>query len=151
MWYALTENSIEYYKEQRLLFGESIEEVAEKLMQLCDAAMSFDLEEMTMDDINGYYTEGYEEYEALEEAPAAEKIEGFRFQCNDTEIRVLSLTDSMAEFREAYARHVKGSLRGWQLREDLAETREQLALLDRELKAISDGAAPEDVKCFTAR
>ena len=151
MWYALTENSIEFYKELRLLFGETLEEVAEKLMALCDTAMDFDLEEMTMDDINGYYTEGYEDYEALEECVDAGRIEGFRFQCNDTELKVLSLTESMDDFREALERNAKGSLRGWQLKEGLEGTREVLLQLDKELKAISDGGAPQEAKCFEKR
>ena len=151
MWYALVENSIDYYKEYRLFFGEEIEEVAEKLLQLCDAAMQFDLEEMTMDDINGYYTEGYETYEQLEEAPDAAVIASFRFQCNDSEVRVLSLTESYAAFQQAYGSCVKGKGKSWKPVDGLEGDTWMLQKLDQELKALSDGEVPEKLECFEAR
>lgn len=149
MWYALVENTIDYYKENRLFFGETLETVAEKLMQLCEVAMQFDLEEMTMDDINGYYTEGYDVYEALEEAPTAELIASFRFQCNETEIRVLSLADDFDAFALAFEQCSKGRLREWKLASGLDDT--MLEKLDGELKALSDGDVPEKLECFVKR
>lgn len=148
MWYALVENSVEYYREHRLLFGEKIESIAEKLMQFCDVAMQFDLEEMNMDDINGYYTEGYEEYEALEEDPSAEKIESFRFQCNETEIKVLALAASYEEFQAAYSRVATGKLRRFRPVDGLEGNLAMLKKLDQELKTLSDGQMPDDMECF---
>lgn len=151
MWYALIENSVEYYKEHRLLFGTEIEKVAEKLMQLCDVAMQFDLEEMSMDDINGYYTEGYEAYEALEEAPSDTLIRDFRFQCNDTEIRVLSLTEAYTDFQQEYSRLATGRLRNFLPVDGLEGDERMLKKLDMELKLLSDGQTPEKLECFAER
>lgn len=151
MWYALVENSIDYYKEYRLFFGSEMETVADKLLQLCDNAMQFDLEEMTMDDINGYYTEGYEDYERLEDAPDAAVISAFRFQCNDSEVRVLSLTESYEGFRLAYESCIRGKLKSWRPVDGLEGDMMMLQKLDQELKALSDGEMPEKLECFEAR
>ena len=151
MWYALVENSIDYYKEFRLFFGNEIEEVAEKLLQLCDSAMQFDLEEMTMDDINGYYTEGYEEYESLEDAPDAAVIASFCFQCNDSEVKVASLTESYEGFQLAYENFVKGKPKYWRPVDGLEGDAVMLQKLDQELKALSDGEMPEKLECFEKR
>ena len=61
MWYALAE----LYDGNRVLelfWGEELKDVSAKLEKYCDEMMQFDLEEMTMDDIDGYYTEGYDEF-----------------------------------------------------------------------------------------
>ena len=151
MWYVLMENSVEYYKEHRLLFGAEIEAVAKKLMQFCDVAMQFDLEEMSMDDIDGYYTEGYDDYEALEEAPSEALIRNFRFQCNDAEIRVLSLTETYEDFQLEYSRLAPGRLRNFVPIDGLEGDERMLKKLDEELKALSDGQTPEKMECFVER
>ena len=64
MWYALAE----LYDGNRVLelfYGEELQDVANQLEKYCDEMMQFDLEEMTMDQIDAYYTEGYDEYEEM--------------------------------------------------------------------------------------
>lgn len=151
MWYALVEISSDYHMENRLFFGEEMETVAKKLEESCDLAMQFDLEEMTMDEIDGYYTEGYDDYEALSEAPSAELIASFQFQCNDAVVKVLCLTDSYGALVQAFGGCAKGKLRGWQLVSDLEETDWMLTKLDQELKALSTGDVPEKLECFLSK
>ena len=62
MWYALAD-MYDGNRYVELFYGEELKDVAEKLEKYCDAMMQFDLEEMTMDEIDAYYTEGYDEYE----------------------------------------------------------------------------------------
>ena len=53
MWYAFAE----LYDGNRVLelfWGEELKDVSAKLERYCDEMMQFDLEEMTMDDIDGY-------------------------------------------------------------------------------------------------
>ena len=73
MWYALAE----LYDGNRVLelfWGEELKDVSAKLERYCDEMMQFDLEEMTMDEIDAYYTEGYDEYEKMIEESYEEYV-----------------------------------------------------------------------------
>lgn len=147
MWYALVEISSDYHVENRMFFGEEVKDVAAKVEKSCDQAMQFDLEEMTMDEIDSYYTEGYDEYEALSENPSEELLTSFQFQCNDTVVKVLCLAEGYDALVQGFDSNVKGKLRGWNLPDCITEDEWTLNRLDTELQKL-DSIDPEKLEFF---
>lgn len=129
MWYIITDVQNDAYRESKLLYGETLEAAALKLAAECDVLMQFDLEEMVMDELESYYTEGYDEYEALEEAPTEALISDFQFQCNDGKIRVAVLAENYAALQDAFGGYAAGkpAFRGWTLNRDAEENAPKLA------------------------
>lgn len=91
--------------------------------------MQFDLEEMVMDELEAYYTEGYDAYEALEEAPTEALISDFQFQCNDGKIRAAVLAENYEMLKDAFGGYAAGkpAFRGWTLVADAEENAQKLA------------------------
>ena len=96
MWYVLAD-MYDGNRYVELFYGEELKDVAAKLEKYCDAMMQFDLEEMTMDEIDAYYTEGYDEYEKMIEEPSVETISALHFGCNGGKLDVRTVTDSYDE------------------------------------------------------
>lgn len=145
MWYVLVDLKSAYHTETRILFGEELQDAAAQLTEICDEAMQFDISEMCMDDIDDYYTEGYENYEALEHVSSAEDLSAFWFRCNDVTIQVYALADNYGSLRayfEAYAK-TNRRLKGWKLVSDVSEDVRTLKRLDAELQTLGEN---EDAK-----
>jgi len=143
MWYALAE----LYDGNRVLelfYGEELQDVAVKLEKFCDEMMQFDLEEMTMDDIDGYYTEGYDEYEKMIEAPSVETISALHFGCNGGKLDVRTVTDSYEELKTAFEIYKKGVQKNWKLISEMEETPAAVREMAKEWKAIIEGTADFD-------
>ena len=145
MWYLLVDLKSEYHTETRILFGEELQDAAAQLIGICDEAMQFDISEMCMDDIDDYYTEGYENYEALEEVSSAEELSAFWFRCNDVMIRVFAVADSYEVLQEVFAAYTKTNrkLKGWKLVSAVTEDAGTLKRMDAELQTLG---ADEDAK-----
>ena len=143
MWYALAE----LYDGNRILelfYGEDLQTVSAKLEKYCDEMMQFDLEEMTMDDIDGYYTEGYDEYEKMIEEPSVETISALHFGCNGGKLDVRTVTDSFEEVGATFEIYKKGVQRNWKLVSSIEESPAVLKELEKEWKALIDGTADMD-------
>lgn len=142
MWYIIADVQSDAHKESKLLYGETLEAAAMKLAAECDVLMQFDLEEMMMDEIEAYYTEGYDDYEALEDAPTEELVSTFRFQCNDGEIRVTVLADSYEALKDAFGGYAAGkpAFRKWTLAADAEEDAKKLAEEWAKLEAAEEDA-----------
>lgn len=143
MWYIIADVQNDAYRESRLLYGETLEAVALKVAAECDVLMQFDLEEMVMDELEAYYTEGYDAYEALEEAPTEALLSDFQFQCNDGKIRVAVLAEDYGALKDAFGGYAAGkpAFRGWTLNKDAEEDAQKLA---EEWAKLAD--ADEDAK-----
>ena len=123
--------------------------MAEKLEKYCDAMMQFDLEEMTMDEIDAYYTEGYDEYEKMIEEPSVETISALHFGCNGGKLDVRMVTDSYEELTTAFENYKKGVQKNWKLVPSISETEAGLKELEKEWKALLDGTAdPDSLRYF---
>ena len=143
MWYALAE----LYDGNRVLelfWGEELKDVSAKLEKYCDEMMQFDLEEMTMDDIDGYYTEGYDEYEAMIEDPSVETISALHFGCNGGKLDMRAVTDSFEEVGATFEVYKKGVQRNWKLVSSVEESVSEMKALEKEWKALIDGTADTD-------
>ncbi len=142
MWYIIADVQNDGYKESKLLYGETLEAAALKLAAECDVLMQFDLEEMVMDELEAYYTEGYDEYEALEEAPTEALISDFQFQCNDGKIRVAVLADSYEALKDAFGGYAAGKpvFRKWKLAADAEENAKKLAEEWNQLETAEEDA-----------
>ena len=143
MWYALAD-MYDGNRYVELFYGEELKDVAEKLEKYCDAMMQFDLEEMTMDEIDAYYTEGYDEYEKMIEEPSVETISALHFGCNGGKLDVRMVTDSYEELTTAFEIYKKGVQKNWKLVSSIAETSEVLKELEREWKVLLEGTADTD-------
>ena len=140
MWYALAD-MYDGNRYVELFYGEELKDVAEKLETYCDALMQFDLEEMTMDEIDAYYTEGYDEYERMIEEPSVETISALHFGCNGGKLDVRMVTDSYEEMTTTFEIYKKGLQKNWKLVPAIAETTAVLKELEREWKALLEGTA----------
>ena len=150
MWYALAELFDGYDKTLELYYGAELADVAAKLEKICDEQMQFDLEEMAMDEIDAYYTEGYDEYEAMTETPSEETISGLHFACNDGKIDVFTVEEGYAALQDAFALYRRGKLKGWKLADGVAEEEGELQKLAEEWKALARGTADtENLQYFT--
>ena len=150
MWYALAE----LYDGNRVLelfWGESLQDVSAKLEKYCDEMMQFDSEEMTMDDIDGYYTEGYDEYEAMIEEPSVETISALHFGCNGGKLDMRTVTDSFDELSATFEIYKKGTQKNWKLVPPAEETVSALKELEKEWKGIIDGTADFDKLQYFAK
>lgn len=143
MWYALAD-MYDGNRYVELFYGEELKDVAEKLEKYCDEMMQFDLEEMTMDEIDAYYTEGYDEYEKMIEEPSVETISALHFGCNGGKLDVRMVTDSYEELTTAFEIYKKGGQKNWKLVSSIAETSEVLKELEREWKVLLEGTADTD-------
>ena len=143
MWYALAE----LYDGNRvveLFYGEELKDVSAKLEKFCDEMMQFDLEEMTMDQIDAYYTEGYEEYEQMIDEPSVETISALHFGCNGGKLDMRGVTDSYDEVKTLFETYKKGPQKGWKLVPSIDETFAEVQKLAKEWKEIIDGTADFD-------
>ena len=143
MWYALAE----LYDGNRVLelfWGETLQEVSVKLEKYCDEMMQFDLEEMTMDDIDGYYTEGYDEYEAMIEEPSVETISALHFGCNGGKLDMRTVTENFDEVSATFEIYKKGAQKSWKLVPSIDATASVMKELEKEWKGIIDGTADFD-------
>ena len=150
MWYALAE----LYDGNRVLelfWGETLQDVSAKLEKYCDEMMQFDLEEMTMDDIDGYYTEGYDEYEAMIEEPSVETISALYFGCNGGKLDIRAVTDSFDEMAATFEIYKKGTQKNWKLVPPAEETVSVMKELEKEWKGIIDGTADFDKLQYFAK
>ena len=150
MWYALAE----LYDGNRVLelfWGESLQDLSAKLEKYCDEMMQFDLEEMTMDDIDGYYTEGYDEYEAMIEEPSVATISALHFGCNGGKLDMRTVTDSFDEVSATFEIYKKGTQKNWKLVPPAEETVYTLQELEKEWKGIIDGTADFDKLQYFAK
>ena len=143
MWYALAE-LYDGNRTLELFYGDDLQTVSAKLEKYCDAMMQFDLEEMTMDDIDGYYTEGYDEYEEMIENPSVETISALHFGCNGGKLDVRTVTDSFEEVGATFEIYKKGVQRNWKLVSSIEESPAVLKELEKEWKAFIDGTADMD-------
>ena len=143
MWYALAD-MYDGNRYVELFYGEELKDVAEKLEKYCDEMMQFDLEEMTMDEIDAYYTEGYDEYEKMIEEPAVETISALHFGCNGGKLDVRMVTDSYEELTTAFEIYKKGVQKNWKLVSSIAETSEVLKELEREWKVLLEETGDTD-------
>ena len=148
MWYTLAE----VYDGERvveLFYGADLPGVAAKLEKFCDEMMQFDLEEMTMDEIDAYYTEGYDEYEKMIEEPSVETISALHFGCNGGKLDVRMVTDSYEELTTTFEIYKKGVQKNWKLVPSISETEAGLKELEKEWKALLDGTAdPDSLRYF---
>ena len=143
MWYTLAE----VYDGERvveLFYGADLPAVAAKLEKFCDEMMQFDLEEMTMDDIDGYYTEGYDEFENMIDDPSVETISALHFGCNGGKLDVRTVTDSFEEVGATFEIYKKGVQRNWKLVSSVEESVSEMKALEKEWKALIDGTADTD-------
>ena len=143
MWYALAE----LYDGNRVLelfWGEELKDVSAKLEKYCDEMMQFDLEEMTMDDIDGYYTEGYDEFEAMIEEPSVETIAALHFGCNGGKLDMRTVTESFDEVSATFEIYKKGAQKSWKLVPSIDATASVMKELEKEWKGIIDGTADFD-------
>ena len=143
MWYALAD----LYDGNRvveLFYGEELQDVAAKLEKFCDEMMQFDLEEMTMDQIDAYYTEGYEEYERMIEEPSVETISALHFGCNGGKLDMRGVTDSYEEVTALFEIYKKGPQKNWKLVPAIEETSAVVQEMTKEWKAIIEGSADFD-------
>ena len=150
MWYALAE----LYDGNRVLelfWGETLQDVSAKLEKYCDEMMQFDLEEMTMDDIDGYYTEGYDEYEAMIEEPSVETISALHFGCNGGKLDMRTVTDSFDELSATFEIYKKGTQKNWKLVSPAEEAVSVMKELEKEWKGIIDGTADFDKLQYFAK
>ena len=143
MWYVLAD-MYDGNRYVELFYGEELKDVAEKLEKYCDAMMQFDLEEMTMDEIDAYYTEGYDEYEKMIEEPSVETISALHFGCNGGKLDVRMVTDSYEELTTTFEIYKKGVQKNWKLVPSISETEAGLKELEKEWKALLDGTADPD-------
>ena len=143
MWYALAD-MYDGNRYVELFYGEALKDVAEKLEKYCDAMMQFDLEEMTMDEIDAYYTEGYDEYEKMIEEPSVETISALHFGCNGGKLDVRMVTDSYEEVTTTFEIYKKGVQKNWKLVPAITETTAVLEEMEKEWKALLDGTADMD-------
>lgn len=143
MWYALAD-MYDGNRYVELFYGEELKDVAEKLEKYCDEMMQFDLEEMTMDEIDAYYTEGYDEYEKMIEEPSVETISALHFGCNGGKLDVRMVTGSYEELTTAFEIYKKGVQKNWKLVSSIAETSEVLKELEREWKVLLEGTGDTD-------
>lgn len=148
MWYALAD-MYDGNRYVELFYGEELKDVAAKLERYCDALMQFDLEEMTMDEIDAYYTEGYDEYEKMIEEPSVETISALHFGCNGGKLDVRMVTDSYEELTTTFEIYKKGVQKNWKLVPSISETEAGLKELEKEWKALLDGTAdPDSLRYF---
>ena len=148
MWYVLAD-MYDGNRYVELFYGEELKDVAEKLEKYCDAMMQFDLEEMTMDEIDAYYTEGYDEYEKMIEEPSVETISALHFGCNGGKLEVRMVTDSYEELTTTFEIYKKGVQKNWKLVPSISETEAGLKELEKEWKALLDGTAdPDSLRYF---
>lgn len=148
MWYVLAD-MYDGNRYVELFYGEELKDVAEKLEKYCDAMMQFDLEEMTMDEIDAYYTEGYDEYEKMIEEPSVETISALHFGCNGGKLDVRMVTDSYEELTTTFEIYKKGVQKNWKLVPSISETEAGLKELEKEWKALLDGTAdPDSLRYF---
>ncbi|WP_405725797.1 hypothetical protein [Anaerotignum sp.] len=140
MWYVLAD-MYDGNRYVELFYGEELKDVAAKLEKYCDAMMQFDLEEMTMDEIDAYYTEGYDEYEKMIEEPSVETISALHFGCNGGKLDVRTVTDSYEEMTTTFEIYKKGLQKNWKLVPVITETAAVLKELEREWKALLEGTA----------
>ena len=149
MWYTLAE----VYDGERvveLFYGEDLAAVAAKLENFCDAMMQFDLEEMTMDEIDAYYTEGYDEFEQMIEEPSLETITALHFGCNNGKIDVLTVVEGYDALRNAFDMYKKNRLKNFDLIAGVEETEGEISKLTKEWKAINlNDFEEETLKYFT--
>lgn len=149
MWYVLADK----YEGERfveLFYGKELADVAVKLEKHCDEMMQFDLEEMTMDQIDAFYTEGYDEYEAMIEEPSVETISNLHFGCNGGKLDVRTVTDSYDELTASFEVYKKNQQKNWRLVPAIEETETVLKELEKEWKAIVNREADaETLKYFT--
>ena len=146
MWYALAE----LYDGNRVLelfYGEELQDVANQLEKYCDEMMQFDLEEMTMDQIDAYYTEGYDEYEEMIENPSVETISDLHFGCNGGKLDMRAVTDSYEELTTAFEMYKKGVQKNWKLVSSIEETPAEVRKLAKEWKALINGE-PDELQYF---
>lgn len=143
MWYALAE-LYDGNRTLELFYGEELQEVAAKLEKFCDEMMQFDLEEMTMDQIDAYYTEGYDEYEKMIEEPSVETISALHFGCNGGKLDVRTVTDSYEEVTATFEIYKKGVQKHWKLVPVIDETSVVLQKMAKEWKALIEGTADTD-------
>lgn len=136
MWYTLAE----IYDGERiveLFYGKDLPTVAAKLEKFCDEMMQFDLEEMTMDEIDAYYTEGYDEYEQMTEEPSVETISALHFGCNNGKIDVLTVAEGYEALQNAFSLYKKGRLKPFALVSGIEETEGEIGALAKEWRAIN--------------
>lgn len=149
MWYTLAE----VYDGERvveLFYGADLPAVAAKLEKFCDEMMQFDLEEMTMDEIDAYYTEGYDEFEQMIEEPSLETITALHFGCNNGKIDVLTVVEGYDALQNAFAMYKKNRLKNFDLIAGVEETEGEISKLAKEWKAINlNDFAEETLKYFT--
>ena len=149
MWYTLAE----VYDGERvveLFYGADLPGVAAKLEKFCDEMMQFDLEEMTMDEIDAYYTEGYDEFEQMIEEPSVETITALHFGCNNGKIEVLTVVEGYDALQNAFAMYKKNRLKNFDLIAGVEETEGEISKLTKEWKAINlNDFEEETLKYFT--
>ena len=146
MWYALAE----LYDGNRVLelfYGEELQDEANQLEKYCDEMMQFDLEEMTMDQIDAYYTEGYDEYEEMIENPSVETISALHFGCNGGKLDMRAVTDSYEELTTAFEMYKKGVQKNWKLVSSIEEIPSEVRKLAKEWKALINGKT-DDLQYF---
>ena len=112
--------------------------------------MQFDLEEMTMDEIDAYYTEGYDEFEQMIEEPSVETITALHFGCNNGKIDVLTVVEGYDALQNAFAMYKKNRLKNFDLIAGVEETEGEISKLAKEWKAINlNDFEEETLKYFT--
>ena len=99
---------------------------------------------MTMDDIDGYYTEGYDEYEAMIEEPSVETISALHFGCNGGKLDMRTVTESFDEVSATFEIYKKGAQKSWKLVPSIDATASVMKELEKEWKGIIDGTADFD-------
>lgn len=138
MWYALAE-LYDGNRTVELFYGQELQHVAERLAACCEELMQFDLEEMTMDEVDAYYTEGYDAYENMLDAPSRENISALHFGCNGGKIDTLAVVEGYDRLRSAFGLYQRGRLQGWSLVSAIEETEGELKALAAEWKAVNSG------------
>ena len=149
MWYTLAE-IYDGDRVMELFYGSDLSAVAARLERFCDEMMQFDLEEMTMDQIDAYYTEGYDALEQMIEEPSVETITALHFGCNNGKIDVLTVVEGYDALRNAFDLYKKGRLKNFDLIGDVEETEGEISKLAKEWRSINlNDFEEETLKYFT--
>ena len=149
MWYTLAE-IYDGDRVMELFYGSDLSAVAARLERFCDEMMQFDLEEMTMDEIDAYYTEGYDEFEQMIEEPSVETITALHFGCNNGKIDVLTVVEGYDALQNAFAMYKKNRLKNFDLIAGVEETEGEISKLAKEWRSINlNDFEEETLKYFT--
>ena len=149
MWYTLAE-IYDGDRVMELFYGSDLSAVAARLERFCDEMMQFDLEEMTMDEIDAYYTEGYDEFEQMIEEPSVETITALHFGCNNGKIDVLTVVEGYDALQNAFALYKKNRLKNFDLIAGVEETEGEISKLAKEWRSINlNDFEEETLKYFT--